>query len=212
MRGKLTATLFMLGLGLLAGAEALGQTQVDIGASVGPEGLRSFYFSIHEYFRVPEREVLLVRERRIPDEEISVVFFIAQRAHVPAAGIIDLRLAGRSWIDITLSFGLSPEIFYVPVKAVVTGPPYGRAYGYYRNKPRKEWTTVRLADEDVVNLVNLSFISKHYKYPVEEVIKMRSAGKGFKMIHEEVRAAKGKGKKKVSPEPKKKQGNKKKKS
>src|SRR4030042_6597865 len=100
---------------LLGSTTVYGQPQVDIGASFGPEGLKNFYFSIHEYFRVPEREVVVIRERRIPDEEIPVVFFVAQRARVAPAAIIDLRLAGRSWMDITVHFGLNPEVSYVRV-------------------------------------------------------------------------------------------------
>jgi hypothetical protein len=97
-------------------------TDFDLNGAIGM-GLRSFYFSIHQHFGVPEREILIVKERKIPDEEISVVFFVAQKARVLSAEIIDLRLSGRSWMDITLFFGLSPEIFYVPVKAHIDSPP-----------------------------------------------------------------------------------------
>lgn len=179
---------------LLGSQAAYGQPQVDIGASFGPEGLKSFFFSIHEHFRVPEREVLVVRERRIPDEEIPVVFFIAQRARAVPATIIDLRLAGRSWMDITLHFGLSPEIYYVPIKVEVKSPPYGKAYGYYRNKPKKEWKHIKLVDADVINFVNLRFLSEYHKYPAEEVIKIRSGGKHFVVVHDEIKKGKGKGK------------------
>lgn len=167
------------------------QPQVDIGATFGPEGLRSFYFSIQEYFRVPEREIIVARERKIPDEELPVVFFIAQRAQVLPTVIVDLRLAGRSWIDITLHFGLSPEIFYVPVKVKIKDPPYGKAYGYYKNKPRKEWREIRLSDGDIINLVNLKFISEHHKFPPEEVISMRTEGKNFVFINDEIKKRKG---------------------
>lgn len=168
---------------------------MDIGASFGPDGLRSFYFSIHEYFRVPEREVVVIRERRIPDEEIPVVFFIAQKARVIPQTIIDLRLGGKSWMDITLRFGLSPEIYYVAVKVEVKGPPYGKAYGYYKNKPRKEWGKIVLKDADVINFVNLKFISGYQGYPAEEVIKMGSANKHFVVVNDDIKKEKGKEKK-----------------
>ena len=187
---------FLISFWLLLGSTTVyGQPQVDIGASFGPEGLRSFYFSIHEYFRVPEREVVVIRERRIPDEEIPVVFFIAQKARVIPQTIIDLRLGGKSWMDITLRFGLSPEIYYVPVKVEVKGPPYGKAYGYYKNKPRKEWGKIVLKDADVINFVNLKFISEYHGYPAEEVIKMRSAKKHFVVVNDDIKKGKGKEKK-----------------
>jgi len=163
--------------------------RVDVGVSISDEGLSGFYLAVGEYYRVPQREVLVIKERRIPDEEIPVVFFLANGARVAPATIIDLRLGGKSWMDITLQFGLSPSIFYVPVRAV-PGPPYGKAYGYYKKRPRREWKTIVLADADVINFVNLKFISKHYSYAPEAVISMREQGKPFVIFHQEVRKAK----------------------
>jgi len=163
---------------------------MDLGISIGEEGLRSFSFSVGNYYRVPQREVIIIRERGIPYEEMPVVLFIAGRAHVAPGVIIDLRLRGMSWMDITFHYGLSPGIYYVPLKAA-PGPPYGRAYGYYKKWPGKEWKKVRLGDGDVVNLVNLKFVSEHYGYSPEEVIKMRSGGRNFVEINEEIKRGKG---------------------
>lgn len=92
-------------------------------------------------------------------------------------------------MDIIIHFGLSPEIFYVPVRAV-PGPPYGKAYGYYKNKPKKEWKKIVLDDDDIINLVNLRFISKHYVYSSDNVIRMREKGKSFIDINHEIREIK----------------------
>ena len=110
------------------------------------------------------REVLIVRDRGIHQEELPVVFFLAQRARVSPEAVVDLRLRGMNWMDITLQFGLSPDIYYVPVKSVKEGPPYGNAYGYYKKHPKKEWKKMKFKDEDIVNQVNLKFISEHHKY------------------------------------------------
>lgn len=163
------------------------RASVDIGISIGDEGIRDFYLSIGDYYHVPEREVIIIRERNIPDEEIPVVFFLAKRARVSPAGIVDLRLRGMTWMDITLHYHLTPEIFYVPVKV---RPPYGKAYGHYLNKPRKKWKRIVLRDDDVVDLVNLKFISEHYRYPAAEVMKKRFDGWNFVMIHDDVRKMK----------------------
>jgi len=165
---------------------------VDLGISIGEEGVRSFYLSVGDYYRVPEREVIIIRERGIPYEEMPVVLFLAGRAHVAPGVIVDLRLRGMSWMDITFHYGLSPEIYYVPLRTA-PGPPYGRAYGYYKKWPRKEWKKVRLGDNDVVNLVNLKFASEHYGCSPEEVIKMRSGGRNFVEINEEIKKGKESG-------------------
>lgn len=167
--------------------------QVNVGISVGEEGLRGFYLAVGEYYSVPQREVVIVRERRIPPEEIPVVFFIAQRARVAPALVIDLRLRGKSWWDISLHYGLGPEIYYVPISPHVNvGPPYGKAYGHYKNKPKEKWKTIVLQDADVVNLVNLKFVSEHYRLPPDEVIWRRSGGKDFVVINHDIRKG-GKG-------------------
>ena len=160
--------------------------RVVVGATVVNDDVDSFYISLSEYFQIPKRDVIYIHDRRIPDHEIPVVLFIAQRAHLAPALIVNLRLSGNSWMDISLRFGLGPEIFYVPVQRVY-GAPYGHAYGHYQNRNRNDWNGIRLADDDMVNLVNLRFISDRYRFPPEEVMRMRSSGRNFVYIHDEVR-------------------------
>jgi hypothetical protein len=180
--------MILLSLAAISASVPLAQadTRMDIGATIVNGDMRGFYFALGDYYRVPEREVILMRERRIPDYDIPVVLFISQRARVAPGVIMDLRLSGRSWMDITLHFGLGPDIYYIPVKEVY-GPPYGRAYGHYKNKHRKDWRKIRLIDSEVVDMVNLRFMSEHYGRPPEEVMRMRSGGKSFTMINDEFR-------------------------
>ncbi len=180
---------------------ALAQ-KVDAGVSIADGELRSFYFAISDYYRVPERNVIEIRERyRLRDDELPVVFFLAARARVAPSVIIDLRLGGRSWLDITFHYGLTPDIFYVPVKVKNIGPPYGNAYGYYKKyRPTKDWKKIALTDREVMDLVDLRFVSEYHKIPPEEVMQMRGSGKSFVGIH--VEAGKGKGKAKESKDSK----------
>ncbi len=164
--------------------------QWNLGVSIGNEGVNGFHLSVGEYYRVPEREVLVVRKRGIPDEELPVVFLLASRTHMAPGTIIDLRLRGMSWMDITLRYGLTSEIYYVPVNGGRIGPPYGKAYGYYKKHPRHEWNKIRLHDSDVVNLVNLKFMSEHYGYSPEKVMQMRSQGRHFAAINDDIRKEK----------------------
>jgi hypothetical protein len=69
------------------------------------------------------------------------------------------RLGGRSWMDITLYFKLSPDIYYVPVK------------GSERSALWKAMVTTKIKQEglgqdrsvksEIINLVNLRFISEY---------------------------------------------------
>ena len=141
---------------------ARAQTRVNAGISVGDQGLHGFYLAIGNAYHVPERQVMVMRERSIPDDELPVVFFLAQRARVDPGVIVELRLRGMSWYDITTHFGLGSEIYYYrPVRQLRGPTPYGRAFGHYRQHPEKQWRRMRLADEDIVNLVNLRFAAEH---------------------------------------------------
>lgn len=159
---------------------------VEAGLSAGANGLNSFYLAVGEYYKVPRNEITCLSNKGIPHNDIPVVFFIAKRARAAPSKVVDLRLRGFSWLDITYNYGLSPEIYYVPVKEV-HGPPYGKAYGYYKKKPRNKWKEIELSDDDVMNLVNLRFISSHYQYEPERVVKLRSQGRDFVAINDEVR-------------------------
>src|SRR5579859_791299 len=137
---------------LTLGFASLAVAQVQFGVSANDQGVNSFYLSIGDYYHVPQQQVQVCVQRRIPDEEIPVAFFIAQRANVSPQAVIDFRLTGQPWLQVALHFGLQPDVFYVPVNTRVSGPPYGNAYGYWRNKKLKRGK-FRWSDEDVVNFV-----------------------------------------------------------
>jgi hypothetical protein len=164
--------------------------QWNMGVSIGNEGVNGFHLSVGDYYHVPEREVLVVRKRGIPDDELPVVFLLASRARVAPGAIIDLRLGGMSWMDITLRHHLTPEIYYVPVNGAKVGPPYGKAYGHYKKHPKNDWKKIRLSDSDVVNMANLKFMSEHYGYPPEKVMQMRSEGQRFVAINDSIQKEK----------------------
>jgi hypothetical protein len=157
---------------------------VAVGVAVGNQGQANFYLALGDYYRVPQKQIVVVRQSRIPDEELPVVFFIAKKARVSPDAIVRMRLARKSWVDIARFYRLSPDVFYVNVKR--PGGPYGRAYGYYdyRKYKRHEWNNVRFSDSDMVNFVNLRFLSEHYRCQPDEVVQWRSGGKRFYEINE----------------------------
>lgn len=171
-------------------------SQVNFGISVSDGRLRDFYLAVGDYYHVAPQMVVEVHDRyRVPDEELPVVYFLAARAHVEPGAIINLRVGRMSWFDIAFHYHLSPEIFFVPVTVERIGPPYGHAYGYYRKYGRSgDWRQARLSDREVVDLVNLRFMSEHYRMPPEEVIRLRDRQSQFVVINDEIRKQKEKGK------------------
>jgi hypothetical protein len=129
-----------------------------------------FNVDVGIHFGVPQREVIVVREQRVPDHEIPVVFLFARHARVAPAVIVDLRLGGMQWWDIAARYRVGPEVFYVPA-----GPPYGKAHGH--------WKKHRLSDAEIVDCVNVRFLSEYHGVPPKQIYAMRSRGIGYTQVN-----------------------------
>jgi hypothetical protein len=162
--------------------EAIASAQnMSAEVSIG-DGRNSFSFAISNHYHAPHSRVVYIRDHyRVHDEELPVVFFLASRVHADPQVIIDLRMRQRmSWLDITFHYGLTPEIYYVPVTRV--SPPYGNAYGYYK-KHKNNYKSVALVDADVVNLVNLRFMSDYHSVAPELIMDRRGKGEKFVVMN-----------------------------
>ncbi len=195
---RLSTCLALLALALAA--PTANSTDVRAGISLSNDGVNGFYLTIGETYQVPQKEIVVIRDRHIPDEHLSVVFFIAGRAKVAPGLVVDYRLANHTWLEVARHFGLGPESFYVEF-ATEPGPPYGRAFGYYKNRPRAEWHRIVLADDDIVNLVNLRLLTSRYHCLPDEVVSLRGGKKGFVAIHSEIERKHGHAKEVASAKP-----------
>lgn len=173
----------MICTALIAGcmSAALSAANYDIGISGSDRGITGFSLSIGDYYRVPAREIIML-ERSIPNYEMSVVYYLAQHSHRTPHYITNLRLGGMSWWDISIHLGLNPHTLYVVDSRRYSGPPYGKAYGYDRSH--------RLNDSEIVELVNVRFLSSYHGISVDEVIDRRSRGQQYMYIDDDYRMQK----------------------
>lgn len=158
---------------LLGFFTSFGAFEFDIGVSGGDRGVDGFYFSIGEYYQVPQTEVVVV-EHSISRDDVNVAYFLARQARRDVRFITDLRLRGESWWDISLRLGLNPRTIYVVDTYNNYGPPYGKAYGYSKKDRNK-----RLADNQIVELVNVRFLSEYHRISPDEVIERRQKGSHY---------------------------------
>lgn len=156
------------------------QAQVQAGAAFSGDGLRSFYFAVGNYYQVPEREVAVVQQQALPSDEVPVVFFVAQRARVAPSVVVGLRRRGVSWADIAFHFRLDPGIYYFH-----GGPPYGQAYGYWKKHPPR--------DAEVIDAVNVHFLSDYHHVTPDAVWAERSRGRSYAIVAGDFEAKHGKG-------------------
>jgi hypothetical protein len=161
-----------------------------IGVAAGAGGLNEFHFALCEHYHVPHSTVIVVR-KHIPDDDLPVVFFISQRARVTPDAVVALRMRGMSWMDVAFHFKLTADVFHVHF-ARDPGPPYGVAHGYYRRRKQSEWASIRLADADMVHLVNVKFLAERHGCAPDDVIKLRAEGKGYGDLHVNLKASFGK--------------------
>jgi len=174
------------GLCITVAASSSALADTDIGLSVDDGGIKSFYLAIGDHYGVPQNNIVAVKKRSLSDEELAVVFFLAARAKIGSNVIVDLRLGGKTWMEIALKIGIQADVFYVPLTRK-PGPPYGKAYGHFKNKKRNKWQEIDLTDADIINFVNLRFISEHYGYSADDVVAFREKGLSFVKINSEVK-------------------------
>jgi hypothetical protein len=167
-------------LAILGFSAASLQAQVQAGAVFSGDGLRSFYFAVGNYYQVPEREVIVVQQQALPPDEVPVVFYVAQRARVAPGVVVDLRRRGLSWTEIAFHFRLDPDIYYFR-----GGPPYGKAYGYWKKHPPR--------DVEVIDAVNVHFLSDYHHVTPDAVWAERSRGRSYAVVAEDFETKHGHG-------------------
>lgn len=151
----------------------------------------AYYEAVSYFFTVSAEELKRVEARLQDSEEIPLAFFIAEESGRSVLDITEPRLVGRTWQEVMTKLKLGPGALFVPVKGEPSAP-FKKAYEGYSGKPQGEWNSVKLRDMDYVNQANLKFITKHFGFPAEEVMKLRAEGKSFAHIALKARKESGK--------------------
>lgn len=157
---------------------------IDVGMNFRDGDLRDFYFSLSDYYRVPVRDVYILKERYpfITYEELPVLFFIVKEARVEPDLVIKYRKVGYSWFDVMIKFGLHPDRVYERY-IIVDGPPYGKAWGYHKKNKNK---VVVYRDIDIIELSNIKFITDYYHERPEVVVDVKKKHAKYIDVHREI--------------------------
>src|SRR5262245_6363114 len=81
------------------------------------------------------------------ETDLPVVLFLAHECGRPPEAIVDLRARGLSWSMIFTRVGVPYEVLFDGIERD-PGPPYGKAWGYWRKNPRG----TGLSDGDIAGL------------------------------------------------------------
>jgi hypothetical protein len=168
-------TFLVLAVAACAQAAA---AETSIGVSMGT-GSFEFDFIYRDYGATEPAAV----ERGVAclgEVDYVVALHLARVAHVDVDILIARRRAGLSWDAITRGCGQGGRIYYVELEpAVASGPPFGRAYGYWRKHPRGD---LRLTDAEIRELVVVKSLARHCGASPSRVAEMRRSGKGPRTI------------------------------
>ncbi len=101
--------------------------------------------------------------------------------------VAQLRGHGASWLTTARRFGVTPDAFYVTLK--ILKAPFKKILGYYKSRKRTQWRRkLSLGMWEIVNLVNLKFLSDFYKCAPETIADWRAKGKSYVDINAELQS------------------------
>ena len=116
------------------------------------------------------------------DADLPVVLFLAHECGRPPGYIVDLRAQGLSWSVVFNRVGVRPDVLFYGIDQD-PGPPYGRAWGYWRKNPRG----VRLSDSDISGLVQVQIGARTARMAPYEVARGRGRGTPIEVMVAEKR-------------------------
>ena len=119
----------------------------------------------------------VVPRLRAPEEDLPVVLFLAERSGRPVDFIVNLRARGLSWGVIFERVNVPPAVLFEGIERD-PGPPYGRAWGYWRKHPKR----LRLADPDIVALTHLQVAHRICGASPYELARARGAGRPIYVV------------------------------
>jgi hypothetical protein len=119
----------------------------------------------------PALEPLLPRLRNL-EEDLPVALYLAHRSYTPLADIVALRARGFSWSVIFTKAEVPVAVLFRGIKEN-PGPPYGKAWGYWRKNPK----SVRLSDAEITGLVQIQIGARWARMSRLEMARARGQGK-----------------------------------
>jgi hypothetical protein len=163
LRPIATVAAVVLALGLAVGSLAA--------QAPDREALDAYYRAVGQHFGVSPGEVIVLSEWRLPPDEIPVVLFVADRGGISPDAVVALRRGGTSWPVVARRYALDAGSFHVRIDGAAGS--LGRLYEEYAARPPAQWSSIQLADADVVALVNLRVLSEVLRRPPLAVLQAR---------------------------------------
>jgi len=161
----------LAGLVACAAVPQSARAETSVGVHIGSSGFE-FGFLYNDYYHADEEVIVGCREW-MSEPDMVVALDLARVSGVRLDIILGWRRTGLTWYDITHRCRQDTHIYYVDLPED-TGPPYGRAIGYWRKHPKQD---LRLSDDEVRGFVTLKALSDYSRRSPAAVLVERRAGK-----------------------------------
>ena len=173
-------------------ARAGADVSFGVNAPIGDDG--HLFFSISSRYFDREPRVVNDWGRRFSDpDDLAVFLYLSSRTRIAPEAIFSYRRNGLSWYDVGVRIGVPVEVWYVPVEQD-PGPPYGRAYGYWRKHQRDPHYVMRLSDRECRDLVAVRMAHDYYRVSPQVAMDWRRDGHDVsEMMNREYRQRHGHG-------------------
>jgi hypothetical protein len=129
IRARMAAALLILAA---IPVVATAQARFGFGLEFGTPPAGRYYGPPVEVYGVPAPYVYEMREAGVYDEDMPVIYYIYTHSNYSLRQIYSLRLRGATWDNLSNWCG-------VPLYGYRSGPPYGNAYGHYRQGYQRNW-------------------------------------------------------------------------
>jgi hypothetical protein len=182
----LRAVIAFMALGLAWGIwpvdEAFAGLDIDLAGTLKVGDDSDVFLSVSaRYFRQDRNDIEELNGRCRNPDDLAVLLFLSRRTGESPALILKLRREGLSWWKIGQQLGVNVEIWFVPVKRD-PGPPYGKAYGHWREHRKDKHYVMNLSDGDIRNLVAVRMLHEYYGVEAEVAMQWRSSGQDLRSL------------------------------
>jgi hypothetical protein len=178
---RTTGVIAAIALALIftGGQEALAGLDVDLGARVRVGDDTDLFVNISSrYFKQDSRVVADLGVRYGNPDDLAVALFLSNRTGKHPDSIWRLRQGGLSWYEIGLRYRVPVDAWFITTERR-PGPPYGKAYGHWKNGKNSNY---RLTDADARNLVAVRMIHEYYGVSVDVAMDRRATGRSVKAL------------------------------
>jgi len=131
------------------------------------------------HFRLPQTEVRILAEGRVPADELAVALRIARFSGIPPVSLLAQRRSGEAWLLIARRYDLGAASFHVAIPDAQVDASVARVHALFRDSPPSQWDAIDLNDAEFVALANLLVLSSELGVSHGQILEARAAAGSF---------------------------------